>query len=107
MMALVTALLAVIGSLFCLIAAVGVVRMPDLFLRMHGATKAGTLGSGLILFAVALAAADLEVTIKALATILFLMVSAPVAAHLIGRAAWRRGVSMWRHGRHQPPEPPA
>lgn len=78
-----------------LVAAVGVIRMPDLPMRMHAATKAGTLGAGLILAAVAVLYGDLGVTMRAVATIVFLFLTAPVAAHMIGRAAYFVGIELW------------
>lgn len=83
------------GAAFMLVAAVGIVRMPDLLMRMHAATKAGTLGAGLVLLSVGTFYGDLGIAIRALATIFFLVMTAPVAAHLIGRAAYRSGVRLW------------
>jgi multicomponent Na+:H+ antiporter subunit G len=83
------------GAAFVLVAALGLVRMPDLPMRMHAATKAGTLGAGLLLGAVALAFSDVGVTIRALATIGFLFLTAPISAHVIGRAAYRSGIELW------------
>ena len=74
------------GGAFVLIAAIGIVRLPDLLTRMHASTKAGTLGSLLILAAVAFQFASVEVTSKVLATVFFLLLTAPIAAHMIGRA---------------------
>ncbi|NBC18691.1 MAG: Na+/H+ antiporter subunit G [Bacteroidetes bacterium] len=83
------------GAFFMLVAAIGLVRMPDLLMRMHAATKAGTLGAGLLLLAVAVAYGD-GVTVRALAAIAFLFLTAPVAAHMIGRAAYYAGgVQCW------------
>ncbi len=79
------AALLVLGSLFVFVSALGLVRMPDLYTRMHSAAKAGTLGTGLVLAAVALDAGD----VRALVTLLFLLVTAPIAAHALGRAARR------------------
>jgi multicomponent Na+:H+ antiporter subunit G len=84
-----------LGGFFCFVAGLGILRLPDVLIRMHASTKAGTLGSGLILGAVALYFAETAVTTRALATILFLLITAPVAAHMIGRAAFRSGVSLW------------
>ena len=78
-----------------LVAAVGVLRMPDLLMRMHAATKAGTLGAGLLLGAVAAYYEQLGVTMRAGATIVFLLLTAPVAAHMIGRAAYVVGIELW------------
>jgi multicomponent Na+:H+ antiporter subunit G len=49
-----TGVLMVTGSIFCLVAALGIVRLPDPLTRMHAATKAGTLGAGLLIIAEAL-----------------------------------------------------
>jgi len=89
------AFLLVSGGAFAFIAGVGLVRMPDLYIRMHAATKAGTLGAGLILAGVAVHSTEPGVIVRALATIAFLMLTAPVAAHMIGRAAYRAGVPLW------------
>ncbi len=89
------ALLIFVGCLFCLVAAVGIIRLPDTLIRMHAATKAGTLGAGLILAAVAVYFAEVGTVLKALLTLVFLYLTAPVAAHLIGRAAYRSGIAMF------------
>lgn len=88
--------LVILGGFFCFVAGLGLLRMPDVFIRMHASTKAGTLGSGLILIAVAVFFADTATITRAVATIVFLLITAPVAAHMIGRAAFRSGVPMWR-----------
>ena len=84
---IVAGLLLVIGSGFALVAAVGVVRFPDLYTRMHAASKAGTLGSGVLLIALAVDAAELDVATRAVAGIVFLLLTAPISAHLLARAA--------------------
>lgn len=91
-----TAFLLVSGGAFAFIAGLGLVRMRDVYIRMHAATKAGTLGAGLILAGVAVHFAEPGVVIRALAAIAFLMLTAPVAAHMIGRAAYRAGVPLWK-----------
>lgn len=91
----ITGLLLLAGAFFVLVAALGLVRMPDVYIRMHAATKAGTLGAMLILAAAAVHGADLGITARAVAAITFLLITAPVAAHLIGRAAYLGGVPLW------------
>ncbi|MFW5654166.1 MAG: monovalent cation/H(+) antiporter subunit G [Roseicyclus sp.] len=93
---IIMAVLILLGGFFCFVAGLGVLRLPDLLIRMHASTKAGTLGSGLILAAVAVWFADTATTTRAVATILFLLITAPVAAHMIGRAAFRSGVELWK-----------
>ena len=92
---IITAVCLVGGGLFAFIAGLGLARLPDVFIRMHAATKAGTLGVGLIMAAVAVNFADLAIAVRAFAGIAFLVITAPVAAHLIGRAAYREGVPLW------------
>jgi multicomponent Na+:H+ antiporter subunit G len=89
-------ILAVAGAFFAFVAALGVLRMPDVYIRMHTSTKAGTLGCGLLLLAVAIRFGELGVTSRAMAAIAFLLFTAPVAAHSIARAAYRAGVPLWR-----------
>lgn len=87
------------GAAFTMIAAVGALRMPDTLLRMHASTKAGTLGVGLMLGAVAVYFSDIGTVSRAVATIVFLLITAPVAAHVIGRASYRMGVAFRPHYR--------
>ena len=90
------AALLITGAAFLLLAAIGVARMPDLFIRMQCATKAATLGISCILLSVALSMEDFGVTIRAILTIAFFFLTAPVAAHMIGRAAYLVGVPLWK-----------
>lgn len=94
-MQLATTALLLAGTAFVLVAAFGVLRLPDVLMRMHAATKAGTLGIGLIL-AAALLQGDISIAWRALVTFAFLLVTTPVSAHLIGRAAHRTSVRLWR-----------
>jgi len=89
-------LLLLAGCGLLLLAAVGIVRMPDLFTRMQTATKGATLGISCILIAVALAMDDFGLAIRALLTVAFFFLTAPVAAHMIGRAAYFIGVPLWQ-----------
>jgi multicomponent Na+:H+ antiporter subunit G len=73
-----------------MVAAVGIVRLQDVFMRMHAASKAGTFGAGLPLIAVAVALPDGSIALRALATVGFLLLTAPIAAHLLSRAAYTR-----------------
>jgi monovalent cation/proton antiporter MnhG/PhaG subunit len=85
----------VLGSAICLIAAAGVLRMPDVFTRMHAATKAGVAGCGLVLVGVAFLNAGVEVSGKIAAAVVFLLLTTPIAGHLLGRAAYVGGVALW------------
>ncbi len=83
------------GSLLMLLASVGLIRLPDLPTRMHASTKAGTLGAALIMLAVAVAMPSADVWARSIAVIAFLLLTAPVAAHVIGRAGYFVGVPLW------------
>lgn len=78
-----------LGGFFCLIAAIGVLRLPDVLTRMHASTKAGVLGSSLIIIGAAIYLQSTEITARVVATILFLMLTSPIGAHMIGRASVR------------------
>jgi len=87
--------LVLIGSVFMLLAAIGVARMPDVFMRLHCSTKSATLGAGCLLLGAAIYFGDFSVGVRALAVVAFLFATAPVAAHVIGRAAYLSGVPLW------------
>jgi multicomponent Na+:H+ antiporter subunit G len=90
-----TGALMLIGAGFMLLAAIGVTRLPDLYIRMHAATKSGTLGVTAMMLAAAVHFGQLGVTTRVVLIVLFLYITAPVAAHMIGRAAYLVGVPMW------------
>lgn len=89
------ALLLFAGTFFVMVAALGVVRMPDIYMRLSAASKASTLGASCILAAVALYFASTAVTGKVVAIIAFTLLTAPVAAHMLGRAAYFSGEPLW------------
>ncbi len=84
-----------VGAVFMLIAAIGVVRMPDLFMRLHCSTKSATLGVGCLMLGAGLHFGETAVWARSLAVIVFLFATAPAAAHMIGRAAYFAGVPLW------------
>ncbi|MBZ4420001.1 monovalent cation/H(+) antiporter subunit G [Myxococcus sp. RHSTA-1-4] len=84
----------VAGAAFMAIAALGIVRMPDLFTRMQAATKTGTAGAGCILLGTALFFAEAQVAAKAALVIAFLFLTAPVAAHMLARAGYLVGIPL-------------
>lgn len=89
------AVLLLLGSAFMAISALGLVRLPDVYLRMHSVAKAGALGCSVLLLGVACALPDSGVVLRVLGAIVFLFVTAPVASHLIGRAAHRTRSPQW------------
>lgn len=84
---IVVGILALLGSVFVLLAGVGTLRFPDVYSRMHAATKASTLGIALIGFAGAIAIDGGRA--RTLLAVAFIFITAPSAAHFVGRAAYR------------------
>ena len=95
MIEVIAGVLLLVGSAFVLVSAIGVVRLPDVYMRLHAATKAGTLGAGIVLGGAAVLFGALGVTVKALVVFLFLLLTAPVAAHVLGRASYYEGAEKW------------
>ena len=91
-----TVVLMVVGAVLTLLAALGVVRMPDVYSRMQSATKASTLGVGCTMLAVAVDFADLAITTRVVLIVAFVFLTAPISAHMIGRAAYYVGVPLWK-----------
>lgn len=87
--------LVLIGAVLIFIAGIGLLRMPDLYLRMSAATKAATLGVGLILAGTGLYLGTFVAVGRALLIFLFILATIPISAHLIGRAAYTTGVALW------------
>ena len=87
--------LAALGAFFGGVAAVGIVRLPDIYTRAHAASKSDTLAAVLALAAVALAIQTNLSTIKAVFLLLFMFLTNPTAAHAIARAAEDQGIQPW------------
>jgi multicomponent Na+:H+ antiporter subunit G len=83
------------GAFFMFVAALGVYRMHDLYMRLHASTKSATFGVGFLLLGAALQFWDSGISARALAIVLFTYATAPVAAHMIGRAAYFVRVPLW------------
>ncbi|WP_205648862.1 monovalent cation/H(+) antiporter subunit G [Acuticoccus kandeliae] len=94
MTALIALALKIGGVAFLLIAAVGVMRLSDPFQRMHAATKAGTLGAGLVVLGTLVGQQATDVAVMGGLTIVFLLLTVPVAGHLLGRAAYISGTPL-------------
>ena len=87
-----SAVLLLAGVALAVVAAIGLVRFPDVFSRMHAATKPATLGLLLIVLGAALQMDERGDAVKLLLVAAFQFVTAPVAAHMVGRAAYRSGI---------------
>lgn len=82
-----------IGTFFLLVGAIGLIRMPDMFTRMHASTKCTTLGAMCTLLGVAILMQG-SVAVKAVLIIIFIVLGNPTSAHAIARAAYRTGTRM-------------
>ena len=93
---IVTAIVWLTGSAFALLAAIGVLRMPDVFTRMQASTKASTLGLGCLLIGAALQMGDFAsfTTIASIGA--FMLLTTPVAGHVIARASYLGDVPLWK-----------
>jgi multicomponent Na+:H+ antiporter subunit G len=85
----------IVGATLALLAAVGVLRMPDVFTRMQASTKASTLGLGSLLAGAALRNPELSFVVRAASIAAFMVLTTAVAAHVIARAAARGGAPIW------------
>lgn len=79
------------GALFMLLAAIGILKLPDLYQRLHASSKAATLGVSLLLLGAALHSGDMGIISRCLMAMIFFMLTAPVGAHLITRVAYKHG----------------
>lgn len=93
---MIASILLIFGATFALVAAIGIVRMPDIYCRMHAATKAGAFGVSLILLALCVAVPTLRVIIQSILIIAFFYLTAPIAAHLIGRVGINQKLPFWK-----------
>ena len=92
---LAVAALILMGGFLAAVGGLGLVRMPDVLIRMHAATKIGTLATGLILAATALHFRQTHEVVQVVLIVLFLLLTAPIAAHMIGRAVINTKVPLW------------
>ena len=92
----VTAVVWLVGSAFALLAAIGVLRMPDVFTRMQASTKASTLGLACLLIGTALQMGDFATLIRVASIGAFVLLTTPVSSHVIARASYVAGVPLWK-----------
>lgn len=92
---IVTAFFWLAGAAFSLLASVGVLRMPDVFTRMQASTKASTLGLGCLLLGTAVQMGDLGAFIRVASIGAFVLLTTPVAGHVIARASYSADVPLW------------
>lgn len=100
----IVAALLLAGAAFALVGSIGLARLPDFFQRLHGPTKATTLGVGCTVLASAFYFSWLEggISLHELLIVMFLFITAPVSAHTVARAALHRHVKTSSRTRGEP-----
>ncbi|QCR21987.1 monovalent cation/H(+) antiporter subunit G [Pontibacter sp. SGAir0037] len=84
------------GVFFMLVAAIGLLRLPDFYTRMSAITKGATLGMGFIVVGIGVYFNDTEIMLKILGILFFTLITSPVAAHAITRSAIHKKVTLWK-----------
>lgn len=92
---IIISVLLIAGAAFILIASIGILRMPDIYMRMHAATKAPSLGIMLMLFAAMIYFPEAGLIVKSFLIIIFLYLTTPVAANLLARTSLEMGIPVW------------
>jgi multicomponent Na+:H+ antiporter subunit G len=110
--AILVVILLLIGGLFLTVGTVGLLRLPNVYNRLHATSKATTLGASSMALAAWVYFGPAGTGLKAIVTVLFLFLTAPTGGHMISRAAQRMGVDFepgvsWPGHTDSDPEPPA
>lgn len=86
----------IIGALFILTAAIGLLKMPDVYLRMSASTIAATFGVAAMLIAVAIHFGSVRISLHVAGIIVFLILTVPIGAHMMARASNISGLPKWK-----------
>ena len=94
----------ILGACFALVGSLGLARLQDFFMRLHGPTKATTLGVGGMIIGsiIFFSTGDQELSLHELLIALFLFITAPVSAHIVGKAALHRQLRCEERTRNVP-----
>ncbi|HSL95443.1 MAG TPA: monovalent cation/H(+) antiporter subunit G [Thermoleophilia bacterium] len=85
----------VTGAILMALSGLGVLRLPDVLARLQAGTKAASLGLACVFAGAALLEPSVSAVVKLALSMLFVFTTAPVAGHVIGRAAYEAGVPLW------------
>jgi len=85
----------IVGICFDIFGCIGLVRLPDVYNRLQASTKCVTLGTCGIMFGIFLLEGFTAAGMKAILVIIFLLLTAPTAAHALAKAAYKRGIKLW------------
>lgn len=99
-----TAILLISGGVFSLLGAIGLVRLPDFYMRLHGPAKASTLGVGSVLISsmIYFSTQTGQPSLHELLITAFLFITAPISAHMVAKAALHMRLPYSRHTRGKP-----
>lgn len=90
-----SSILIIVGVGFMMIAAIGLLRLPDFYIRNSASTKASTLGLGLILFGISIHFNDVEIALEIIAILIFILLISPLSAHVMARSAFKIKIPFW------------
>ena len=82
----------ILGSIFCIVGGIGLLRLPDFYSRMHGGGITDTLGAGLVLMGLMVQGGLSLVTVKLIMIFLFLLLVSPTSTHAVAKAAFTSGL---------------
>ncbi len=92
-----------LGSFFCIVGGIGLIRLPDFYSRMHGAGITDTLGAGLLLVGLMLQGGLSMVTVKLFLILVLVFLTGPASTHAVAKAAFTSGLKpVLREDNHQP-----
>jgi multicomponent Na+:H+ antiporter subunit G len=94
---IVCSVLILIGSLFMLISSIGIIRLPDFYIRNSASTKAVVLGLAFILFGVGIYFNNILIFLEVIVILFFISLIMPLSAHIIARAACKTNVPFWKN----------
>ena len=83
------------GVFFHFVASLGILRMPDLYMRISGMSMAGTLGTSCFMIAAAVHFANSAIVCRTFVVIFFIFITSPISGHILGRAAYLSGLPLW------------
>lgn len=86
----------ILGTFFSLVSALGILRMPDILMRLQAVSKASTLGIACTVTGVAIYFSQVEITVRGIFVVTFLFLTSPIVAHIIARSAYRSHVPLWK-----------
>lgn len=92
-----SAVFVLLGSFLMLIAAIGILRLPDFYIRLSAVTKTSTIGIGLILLGAFIYLNNLTILLESIGILFFVILTSPASAHITAKAATHIKIPFWKH----------